>query len=159
MYPSWKVGAAMLLAVAVSLSSTPLAAQQGSSRSDQREAPEVRDLTIRGVKRVNEAELRASIATEESSCNSLLYRFTVCLVTKSPIVYTRRYLDREELARDVLRIKVFYWRRGFRDAQVDTLVRQLNPDAVAVTFEVREGLPTVVGSVAVTGVDALLSGL
>jgi outer membrane protein insertion porin family len=72
-------------------------------------------------------------------------------------VYTRRYLDREELARDVLRIRVFYWRRGYREAQVDTLVQRRGENTVAVTFDVREGPPTLVSDVAVTGADSLLS--
>ncbi|HEX5581461.1 MAG TPA: BamA/TamA family outer membrane protein, partial [Gemmatimonadaceae bacterium] len=68
-----------------------------------------------------------------------------------------RYLDREELARDVLRIRVFYWQRGYRSAQVDTIVAPRGDDAVALTFLVKEGAPTVVDSVVVTGADSILS--
>ena len=160
MHDTRLAGAAALVAVAALLLVPPLHAQsgsQGARRDPEMETPEVRRLEIRGAEHVDEDELRDGIATEASSCNSLLYRFTVCQITKSRAVYTRRYLDREELALDVLRLRVMYWRRGFRDAQVDTLVRQLSPDDVAVTFEIREGEPTLVDSVAVTGVDTLLS--
>ena len=152
-------GVATLLAAAASLSPASLTAQGGSqgARPDpEMEAPEVRRLEIRGERQVDEDVLRDGIATEASSCNSLLYRYTVCLITKSKAVYTRRYLDREELALDVLRLRVLYWRRGFREAQVDTLVRQLSPREVAVTFDIREGAPTLLDSVVVTGADSLL---
>jgi outer membrane protein insertion porin family/translocation and assembly module TamA len=156
-------GAAALSAVAALLVAAPLHAplhaqsgSQGARRDPEMAAPEVRRLEIRGERQLDESELRDGIVTEASSCNSLLYRFTVCQITKSPAVYTRRYLDRQELALDVLRLRVLYWRRGYRDAQVDTLVRELSPDDVAVTFDIREGEPTVVDSVLVTGVDSLL---
>ena len=149
-----------MLAVAAWLVPTALTAQggsQGARRDPEMEAPEVVDLDLRGVENVDDDELRESIATTASSCNSLLYRYTACLFTKSSAVYTRRYLDREELARDVLRIRVFYWRRGYREAQVDTLVQERDGNEVAVTFEIVEGRPTTVGAVAVTGVDSLLT--
>jgi translocation and assembly module TamA len=148
------------LAVAALLVSAPLTAQggsQGARRDPEMGAPEVRRLEIRGERQLDEDELRDGIVTEASGCNSLLYRYTVCQITKSRAVYTRRYLDREELALDVLRLRVLYWRRGFRDARVDTLVRQLSPREVAVTFEVQEGAPTLVDTVTVTGADSLLS--
>jgi outer membrane protein insertion porin family len=144
--------------VLAGLGVTPLAAQQQrASATDDMERPEVRELDFRGVSAVDEDELRDGVATAESSCNSLLYRFTACLISKSPIFYTRRYLDREELARDVLRIRVYYWRRGYREAQVDTLVAPRGDGEVAVTFEVTEGRPTVVTTVAVTGADSVLT--
>jgi outer membrane protein assembly factor BamA len=150
-------GVAALCAAFVS-SAAPLHAQagsQGARRDPEMEAPEVHDLRIRGVHAVDEGELRNSIVTDESGCNSLLYS-VICLFTKSSAVYTRQYLDREELARDVLRMRVFYFLRGYRDAQVDTLVQQRGRRAVDVTFEVHEGPPTTVARVAVTGVDTLL---
>jgi len=159
MYRPIRVGAATVLAAAAWLVPTVLLGQggsQGARRDPEMEAPEVVDLDLRGVENVDDDELRGSIVTTASSCNSLLYRYTACLVTKSPVVYTRRYLDRDELARDVLRIRVFYWRRGFREAQVDTVVQRRGDHAVAVTFDIDEGPPTTVADVAVTGVDSLL---
>ena len=155
MHPLRLVGAAALCAAV--LSADRLEAQsgsQGARRDPEMEAPEVHDLRIRGVHAFDEGEVRNSIVTDESGCNSLLYS-AICLFTKSSAVYTRQYLDREELARDLLRIRVFYFLRGYRDAQVDTLVRTRRNHDVDVTFEVHEGPPTRVASVAVTGVDSL----
>ncbi|HEU4630368.1 MAG TPA: BamA/TamA family outer membrane protein [Gemmatimonadaceae bacterium] len=157
MHPPRLAGAAALCAAALLSAAPPLVAQagsQGARRDPEMEAPEVHDLRIRGVRAVDEDELRNSIVTDESGCNSLLYS-VICLFTKSSAVYTRRYLDREELARDVLRMRVFYFLRGYRDAQVDTLVQRHGDDAVDVTFAVQEGPPTTVTDVAVTGVDTL----
>lgn len=126
----------------------PSAAQP--ARGKEVEAPEVRKLRFRGVKAVDKDELRQSIATEASGCKSFLFRITACLVTKSRAVYERQYLDREEFTRDVVRLRVFYWKRGYREAQVDTTVRQAGRGKVDITFTIVEGPPTVVRRVDVT---------
>src|SRR5919202_6310129 len=109
---------------------------------DEREAPEVKRVTFRGVKNVDVGELRDAIATEPSRCKSLLVK-VFCAFTKSHLFYERRYLDRTEFRRDALRIRVYYWRFGDRDAQVDTTVARIGGENnVAITFRIREGLPT-----------------
>jgi outer membrane protein assembly factor BamA len=72
-------------------------------------------------------------------------------------VWEKRYLDRTELRRDVLRIRVFYWLRGFRDAQVDTVVAKRSSDEVAITFKIAEGRPTLTRNIRVTQTDSVLS--
>jgi outer membrane protein assembly complex protein YaeT len=118
-----------------------------SAADDQREAPEVTRLTIRGVKSVDVSELQNSISTTASSCRSLLLR-PFCLLSKSHLFYERKYLDRKELQRDVLRMRVFYWKRGFRQAMVDTAVAPRG-SGVQVTFRITEGKPTIVRKIAV----------
>ena len=87
----------------------------------QDDKPEVTRLNLHGVESVEKDELRQSIATEESRCRSWLLQ-PVCWVSKSRYFYERHYLDSRELGRDVLRIRVFYWKRGFRRTEVDTTV-------------------------------------
>ena len=135
----------------------PLSAQAGAAGNRKAPPPAVRNLDFVGVSHLDTDELRSSIATEESSCNSILLRFTVCPFTHSPAVYTTRRLDRTELARDVLRLRAYYWRRGFRETQVDTVVQPLAGDRVDVTFVVTEGEPTVTDTVIVSGADSVLS--
>jgi outer membrane protein assembly complex protein YaeT len=118
-----------------------------SPADDQREAPEVTRLTIRGAKAVDPTELQGSISTSASSCRSLLLR-PFCWIWKSHLVYERKYLDRRELQRDVLRIRVFYWKRGYRHTEVDTTVAQ-SGETAQVTFRITEGKPTVVHKIAV----------
>jgi outer membrane protein insertion porin family len=139
---------AWLVAVcaALSLSAHCLAAQP--SADDQREAPEVKKLTWRGVKHVPQYELDRSIQTTSSQCRSLLL-IPFCLVSHSPLFYERHYLDRDELKKDVLRIRVLYYKHGYRDATVDTTVAKSGNRQVVVTLEVHEGEPTRIASIRV----------
>ncbi len=144
----WALGAVLLLAGPFSVSA------QTASSAD-REDPEVVRLTIRGVKAFTPSDIQQNISTEASHCRGLILT-PFCWITKAKAVYQRLYLNRTELARDVLRIRVFYWKRGYREAEVDTVV---TPQAggVAVTFRVREGAPTVVRKIAVGPATPALS--
>jgi outer membrane protein assembly complex protein YaeT len=108
--------------------------------------PEITELTLTGVHAVDPEELRLNIATDESHCASVLLR-PICLFTKSPTFYKRFTLNRAELARDMLRVMVFYFRRGYRDAQVDTSVVRTGRHEVHVTIAVNEGKPTIVSGI------------
>lgn len=141
-----RVGAALFLCLAAAfaaLAPAPVSAQ------DEEEIPEVVDLRFQGVKSLQLDELRASIVTDESHCESFFLR-PVCWLNKSKLFYERSYLDRDELIRDMLRLRVFYWKRGFRETQVDTVIAPRDRDKVAVTFMVDEGPPTIVSDVSVT---------
>ena len=129
---------------------------QDSRRDDQMERPEVRSLVLRGVKSVNQDELLQSIATSESRCKGMVM-YPFCAITHSRRFWNLEYLDRTELRRDLLRIRVFYWKRGFREAQVDTTVAPRGEDAVAVTFRIEEGPPTLLRAVRVNRQDTVLS--
>ena len=132
----------------------PLAAQRSDDEIDR---PEVRRVELKGVRHLDDDELRESIATEESRCRSLLLRITACWWTKADAVYERNYLDETEFRRDVLRIKVFYWQRGYREAQVDTTVSKPEDGKVDVTFRITEGPPTLVQRVEVVRPESLLT--
>ncbi|HJQ19082.1 MAG TPA: BamA/TamA family outer membrane protein [Gemmatimonadaceae bacterium] len=119
-----------------------------AQHEDQREAPEVRSLVLNGVHGVGRVDLERSIATTASECKSLLL-IAFCWLSKSPTFVDKHYLDRTEFRRDVLRILVFYWKRGYRDATVDTAVVRVAPGAVKVVFDIREGPPTRIASLRV----------
>ncbi|MEX2325249.1 MAG: POTRA domain-containing protein, partial [Gemmatimonadaceae bacterium] len=114
--------------------SGPLAPVPASAQ-DEEKKPEVVDLKFQGVKSLKVDELRESIVTDESHCESFALR-PICWFNKSKLFYERRYLDRDELIRDMLRLRVFYWKRGFRETQVDTVIAPRDRDKVAVTFVV-----------------------
>lgn len=118
--------------------------------------PEVVALKLNGVNAVKQSELLMSIATDKSHCVTLVLT-PVCFISKSKYFYQRKYLDHGELKRDVLRIKVFYWKRGFREAQVDTVVADKGRNAVAVTFNIVEGPPTLVSALDVTQTQTVLN--
>ena len=79
-----------------------------------------------------------------------------CLVSNWSLFKERHYLDRTELRRDILRIRVFYWKRGWRDAQVDTAVTPKD-GGVRVEFKVTEGPPTRISSIRVERPGEVLS--
>ena len=143
-----------MLAVAclAPLSQLPAQATRGKGPQDEIEAPEVKKLVFRGVKAVDEGELERSISVEESKCRSLLLK-VFCVFSKSPYFYQHEYLDRSEFQRDPLRVKVFYYKRGYREARVDTAITKLDDGKVMVTFTVVEGPPTVIQKVTVLPVD------
>lgn len=66
----------------------------------------------------------------------------------------KRLFDETEFRRDVLRLTLLYRQSGFLEVKVDTQVVR-KPKEVDVTFKITEGLPIVVTSLAVTGVDSL----
>lgn len=117
---------------------------------------EVKSLALKGVKAVDPKDLRLSISTDQSHCVSLILS-PICWISKTRYFYARKYLDRVELARDVLRTRVYYWKRGYRETEVDTLVKQTDHDDVAVTFFITEGLPTIVSDISVNQKQKVLS--
>ena len=138
--------AAVGLLVAAVLVAAPLSlpAQSG----DQREDPEVLKLELRGIEGVSRRDLEGSIATSATECKSLLL-FPFCAVSKSKLFVHKKYLDRDEFRRDVLRVLVFYWKRGYREAQVDTAVIRAGQGKVHVRFDIKEGPPTRIASLRV----------
>ncbi len=109
------VATALLLLPGTIASQTPTPVSKEPPRT------EVDKLILKGVKSVDPDEFKASIATDASHCVSVILT-PLCLITHAHYVYTRRFLDHDELKRDVLRARVFYWKRGFRETEVDTLV-------------------------------------
>ncbi|GJG87781.1 hypothetical protein tb265_29620 [Gemmatimonadetes bacterium T265] len=133
---------------AVGAAASNVRAQPARDVSAQTERPEVREVRFVGVHAVPKPALALAVATQASQCLELIFR-PFCLFSKSPYIYQRAYLDHTELERDVVRVLVFYYKRGWRDAQVDTTVARAGRNAVTVTFTVHEGTPTRVRAIAV----------
>ena len=139
-----RLGRAALAFVVGAAVAPALGAQD--SRGDISPNPEVRKLEFRGVSdAIDLDDLKAHIYTTATRCRSFLLA-PICAFSNYRGFEERHYLDHKELARDVLRIQVYYFRKGFREAQVDTAVTRLNEKEVAVRFDVVEGPPTLVAS-------------
>src|SRR5215475_4681393 len=82
----------------------PLRAQK-----DEPETPEVRRLKLEGVEHVDVQDLEKSIATRASRCRSIVLQ-PICAFSNSPTVRDKYYLDYDELRRDILRIRLYYWK-------------------------------------------------
>lgn len=103
-------------------------------------------MSIDGAGHVDAGALADGLVTHASQCKSLILT-PFCLVWKTPLFYDRRYLDRTELKRDVLRALIFLYRHGYHDAIVDTVITPPSGTEARVTFRIIEGPPTILTSV------------
>src|SRR6476469_3239979 len=153
----WRAHFRLVLAMFALLCARKVSAQ--TAPPSDRTHPVVEKVTFVGVtKAVDQSDLEAGLATKASKCKSILLA-PFCLLTQSHVVYDTRTLDHAELARDVVRIKVYYYKRGYRETEVDTTVTraQNHTNLVGVTFKITEGKPVIVQSIAVEQPESLLS--
>ncbi len=133
-----------------------LAAAFPSSTAAQTSArdtlPVVTDIDIEGNRAFEDDEILRSIATSSTGCKSV-FLYPLCFLGLDEFKRISR-LDRRELRTDVARIKVFYRRRGFRQAEVDTSIVR-SDGRVKITFTVDEGEPILVRSVELTGLEGI----
>ncbi|MFL5519491.1 MAG: POTRA domain-containing protein, partial [Gemmatimonadales bacterium] len=115
---------------------------------DPRDSIDVASLTFDGAKEVSTADLRTVIFTRTSSCR-LVFFAPICKLTPTLLFTDRRRTTRKALGEDITNLRVYYWRRGYREAQVDTMLVPVKR-GVAVTFRIVEGEPTRVGTLTVT---------
>lgn len=123
---------------------SPAALEAQETRCDRGDT-EVATLSFVGNTAFTDAELAAGIVTTPNSRARRLLR----------IVGARHCLDRAELPLDVARLQLWYRNHGFTDATVDTVIASLSPRRVEVRFLIDEGLPTVVDTLTVTGLDSV----
>src|ERR1700724_3641270 len=133
MHLSPRLGATALVVLASACAAPTLTAQ--ASSKNVAPAPEVRQLELNGVKSLDRKEIEANIYTTATRCISALLA-PICKFSKWRAIEERHYLNRPELKRDVLRIRVLYYKQGFRETQVDTAVVPLNEKAVLVRFDI-----------------------
>ncbi len=116
-------------------------------------SPEVRSIVFPGAHALDRSQLKAAIATKATRCKSVLFT-PVCLLGLG-IAQRHEYLDRAELPRDVERLETLYEAWGYPDAEVTARVVPPDGRAVSVRFDIDEGAPIVVDSVAVIRLDTL----
>jgi outer membrane protein insertion porin family/translocation and assembly module TamA len=133
----------------VPILATPLAAQE------MFDGERVNAIAFNGASKISQSELRDAIVTEARRCKSILFQ-PFCLISNSGTFEAKPRLDALELERDELRLRVHYWRAGYRATQASARV-QSDGDGVRVTFDIEEGPPTVLASVDVEQTDSVLS--
>jgi outer membrane protein assembly complex protein YaeT len=153
MHFSRRFGRTALVLLASAVAAPSLSAQRPS---DLPPTPEVRKIEFNGVEHVDVKELEKSISTTATRCISVILT-PICRFARFRGFEERHYLDHKELQRDVLRIRVFYFKHGFRETQVDTAVVPLDDKRVVIRFDIVEGPPTLVTEVAVDHDTTLLS--
>ena len=139
---------ALVLAASL-LVATPFVAraQTPTSAPDPRDSIDVASLTFDGAHEVATSDLKTVLFTRTSSCRLILFA-PICKLTPNLLFTDRRRTTRDALGEDITNLRVYYWRRGYREAQVDTVLAPAKR-GMAVTFRIVEG-----GQLAFTSSDA-----
>lgn len=140
----WAVAALVVLAPG-SARPAPAGAQEEPERI-------VAELRIAGNEAFTDREIRRAIYTEPSKCKGFFLKpFCAFGAFKE-----RRVFEPREFQLDLARIKLYYWRRGYRETQVDTVVQRRDRE-VAVTFRIEEGAPVRVRTLTLSGLEGIVS--
>ncbi|HTR79666.1 MAG TPA: BamA/TamA family outer membrane protein [Gemmatimonadaceae bacterium] len=146
-----RVAVRLLIAAAIasSLAAGPLHAQYAQLPCDSASiVDEIRGVHFVGNVHFSAAELDQHVSTTPSDFGRRVLRF----------FGTRRCLGPQHitLGRDIASLKRFYADQGFPDAKIDTVVTHHPKAGLDVTFKiVSEGLPVLVDSLAITGLDGV----
>ncbi|HEX2166950.1 MAG TPA: BamA/TamA family outer membrane protein [Longimicrobiales bacterium] len=119
-----------------------------------RDTVEVRSVSIEGTQQIPVELVRSVIATQPTRCISAALQ-PVCWLGAS---LDRHYFDARTLTADLLRVRLFYHQRGFRDARI-ALDTTRSARGMDVLFRITEGEPVVVTSVQVQGASEIGGGL
>ncbi len=104
----------------------------------------VASLEFAGATAVSTDDLKRIVFTRTSSCRLVLIK-PLCKLSRSQLFIDRRRTTPAALGEDITKLRVYYWQRGFREAQVDTVLVPAKHGA-AVTFRIVEGEPTRIGT-------------
>jgi outer membrane protein assembly factor BamA len=124
------------------------AALPAAAQTTPADSVEVQSVDFAGVDAFAEAELATAIVTTPTQCLAVK---PLCWLG---IGVDRQYLDTRALGADVVRLRVFYYQRGYREARVSVDTARSGDD-MRVTFTVDEGRPVTVASLAYAGADSL----
>jgi outer membrane protein assembly factor BamA len=125
-------------------------AQSARPRLGLHDSMTVSTVTFPGAVDVSASDLRGVIFTRPSPCRLVLVLPACKLFPTNQLFIDRRRTTPAALGEDITALRVYYWRRGFRDATVDTIVTRAKHGWVDVAFRVDEGAPTRVASLTVT---------
>lgn len=128
-----------------------------SALAQSTEDREVVEIWFEGNEVFSQRDLRAAILTRATHCRTFLFKFPLplCPLTDWGFAHVREYMDEDELPLDLLRLRLFYRQRGYRDAQVDTLVLRENGTA-RIEFHIQENEPTRIASLRLAGAEGLV---
>ena len=139
----------LLLILLLMVVPQPVRAQEEEARG----RPQVVGLEFVGNRTFATDSLRRAIVNRETECR------TVFLVPFCELgldfAQDRHYFHADEFPRDVVRLRLYYWQRGYREARVDIASRVPEENRVELIFTIDEGRPVLVDSIAVLGGDEL----
>lgn len=114
---------------------------------------EVTRLDFRGNRQFPDEVLANAIVTRETECRSLILQpfcWSGADFSKEPY-----FLYQSQFERDQLRLRLFYFQRGYREAVIDTVVNRPSQQEVEITFLIQEGNPVRIFEVGYRGLEEL----
>jgi outer membrane protein assembly factor BamA len=142
---------ASAISIGLLLFAPGLAAQDSPVEAER---PRVEQIRFPGAESLDERLLRSSIVTQQTACRGFLLQ-PFCWLTDWHVLVRRYHLDRDELERDELRLRLLYYRRGYRSASIDSELRP-HGEGVEVVFRVDEGPATVLERLDVVQTEEVL---
>lgn len=130
------------LAAALTVAATPAAAQNPV------DSLEVASIDFEGADAFDDDILATTIVTQPTQCLAVK---PLCMLGAG---VDRQYLDERALLADAVRLRVFYYQHGFRDAVV-TADTVRDGARMRVIFRITEGRPVIVRSIRFMGADSL----
>ncbi|MFV1987141.1 MAG: outer membrane protein assembly factor [Gemmatimonadota bacterium] len=116
--------------------------------------PEVASLDFEGNEAFSDNDLATVLRSRQTTCTSVLLA-PFCWFSDWGFAHSREYLDSLAVLDDELRIQLYYRDRGFFRATVDSRITRLD-EKVRIDFTINEGEPTVIDSISINGVPAVL---
>ena len=135
----------------------PVLAQGASAKRGLHDSITVTTVIFAGATDVSPDDLKRVVFTRPSPCR-LPFLIPVCKLTQSQLVTDRRRTTSAALGEDITALRVYYWQRGFRDAQVDTVLTTLTRGS-SVEFRIVEGAPTRISTLRIVQRVPVLSPL
>ena len=149
----WRLLVPLLSAVAVAMSASGARAQGTSADR------EVVSLTFEGNHAFSDGDLASAITTQATHCRSIIFEILpLCPLTDWGLVKDRAYLDPNALPADLLRLRLYYRARGYREVQVDTVVQRTD-SRVRIRFHIEEGSPTRLRSLDIRGLPSMFDSV
>jgi outer membrane protein assembly factor BamA len=145
-----------LLAIVILLSACASTGPAGGGplpRFAQYEGSEIRRVEFAGELELREDSLRAVISTRASRCRILF--LPICL-PGTRIGRDEQRLELRELARDVLRLQLYYRDHGYYGSRIEPVVEPLEEDRVLVRFAIAPGDQVILDELTVEGAEEVM---
>lgn len=147
---------AFVLALALLSGVGPVGAQERPAAG-----PEVVEVRFQGNEAFPDDSLSRAIVNRQTECRTFVFQLFPLCPLGVDWALDRQYLVPREIERDARRLRLYYYRRGYREATVDTSMTRSTDDGdrdVSLTFSIEEGRPVRVDSISFQGVEDVEEG-
>ncbi len=117
----------------------------------QDEPEEVAALRFEGNEVFSDRTLGASIMTRPTECRHWL--LSLFCWSGSSFAIDERVFGPREFERDVVRLRLFYYRHGYREALVEPILERTG-EGVRITFRIEEGRPVLIDALVFDGIGS-----